>query len=82
MSLTAEFRLRTPQLPLSDVAGAVPNLTVHIEDDEQLQSGPMLFLIRITGPSFDGLDAALEASPLVGKHSLISEVQYLTKLHS
>lgn len=73
MSLTAEFRLHSSQLPLSDVASAMPDLTVQIEDDEQLQSGPLLFLIRVTGPSFDGLDAALEASPLVGNHSLITK---------
>lgn len=74
MGLTAEFRLCSPLLPLIDVASAVPDLTVHIEGDEQLQSGPLLFLLRVTGPSFDGLDAALEKSPLIEKYSLISEV--------
>lgn len=74
MSLTAEYRLRTPYLPLSDVVGAVPDLTIQIEDEEQLQSGPLLFLIRVTGPSFNELDVALDASPLIEKYSLISEV--------
>jgi hypothetical protein len=76
MSLTAEYQLGSPQqpLPLSDVARAVSDLTVQLEGTEQLQSGLMLFLIRVTGPSFDGLDAAFEESPHVGKHSLISEI--------
>jgi predicted DNA binding protein len=74
MSLTAEFRLQSPRLPLIDVAAAVPELTFHLESAEQPRSGPTVFFIRVTGSSFDGVDTALTESSSVEEYFLISEV--------
>lgn len=75
MSLTAEFRLHSPRLPLIDVAEAVPDLTIRLESTEQPQTGPTVFFIRVTGPSFDGIADALTESTSVREHFLISEVE-------
>lgn len=74
MSLTAEFQLRSPRLPLIDVAAAVPGLTFQLESAEQPQSGPLVFFIRVTGSSFDGVDTALTESSFVSEYFLISEI--------
>lgn len=74
MSLTAEFQLQSPRLPLIDVAGAVPDLTFRLQSTEQPQSGPQVFFVRVTGSSFDGVDAALEESSSVSEYFRISEV--------
>ncbi|WP_248904721.1 helix-turn-helix domain-containing protein [Halocatena marina] len=74
MGLTAEFRLQSPRLPLIDVASAVPDLTFRLESTDQPQSGPVVFFIRVTGSSFDGVDAALTDSPSVKEHVRISEI--------
>lgn len=73
MSLTAEYHVRTSQLPLSDVAAAMPTLTVQLEGSEQLHSGSLVLFIRATGLSFDGLDTALADAPIVEDKYLISE---------
>lgn len=53
MSLTAEFQLRSPRLPLIDVAAAMPNLTFQLENTDQSQSGSLVFYIQVTGSSFE-----------------------------
>lgn len=75
MSLTAEFKLRSPRLPLTDVAGAMSDLTFRLESAEQPHSGPVVFFIRVTGPSFEGVDAAFTESTSVSEQFLISEVE-------
>lgn len=74
MSLTAEFQLRSPRLPLIDVAAALPDLTFRLKSENQPQSGPAVFFIQVTGPSFDGVDTALTESGYVSEHFLISEI--------
>lgn len=74
MALTAEFQLRSPELPLVDVAAAVPDLTFQLVDDEQTQSGPAVFFVRATSSSFDGVDAAFSEALSVKEYFLISEV--------
>lgn len=75
MSLTAEYHLHSPRLPLIDVADAVPDLMIRLESTEQPQSGPIVFFIRVTGPSFDGVAGALTESPSVREYFLISEIE-------
>lgn len=75
MALTAEFQLQSPELPLVDVAADVPNLTFELVDDEQTQSGPVVFIIRANGQTFNGLRTALQGSPYVREHTLISDVE-------
>lgn len=74
MALIAEFQLRSPRLPLVDVAAAVPETTLQLEGGEQSGSGSFVFFIRATGSTFNGLDTALEESPLVEEHYRVSEV--------
>lgn len=47
MSLTAEFKLQSPRLPLTDVAATAPDLTFQLESAEQPRSGPVVFFIRV-----------------------------------
>lgn len=75
MGLTAEFQLRSPQLPLTNVAGAMSDLTFRLESAKQPHSGPVVFFVRVSGPSFEGMKAAFTESPSVSEHVLISEVE-------
>ncbi|MFC6964503.1 helix-turn-helix domain-containing protein [Halocatena marina] len=74
MSLTAEFQLLSKELPLVDVATAMSDLSFQLIDEQQTQSGPVIFIIRATGRSFDGMSTALKESPDIREHILISEV--------
>lgn len=74
MALTAEFRLRHPELPLVDVAGSTPDLMFRLIDEEQTQSGPIVFTIRATGSSFQNMHTALRDSLYVEDYTLISEI--------
>lgn len=74
MGLIAEFRLRSPQLPLVDVAAAVPGVTLQLEGGEQSGTGSFVFFIRATGSAFEGLEDAFDESPFVEEQYLISEV--------
>lgn len=75
MSLTAEYKLQSPRLPLIDVAAAVPEVTIQLESAEQPYSGPVVFFIQVRGSSFDGVDTALNESSSINKYFLISEIQ-------
>ena len=75
MSLTAEFQLRSPLLPLTNVAGALSNLTFQLESAEQPQSGPVVFFVRVSGPSFEGVKTAFAESSSISEHVLVSEVE-------
>ncbi|MFH5801138.1 helix-turn-helix domain-containing protein [Haladaptatus sp. CMAA 1911] len=74
MSLTAEFKLQSPQLPLTDVAATAPDLRFQLESAEQPRSGPVVFFIRVTGSSFNGVETALDESASVRESVLISEI--------
>lgn len=74
MSLTAEFQLRSPRLPLTSVAGALSGLTFRLESAEQPQSGPVVFFVRVSGPSFEGVKTALAGSSSISEYVLISDV--------
>lgn len=73
MTLTAEFRLGSYQLPFVGVAAAVPDLTLRLVHGEQPESGPFVFFVRASGSSFDGLEPAFDRSPWIGEHTLITE---------
>lgn len=75
MTLTAEFRLDSYQLPLVDVAAAVPDLTLQLVHSEQPETGPFVFFIRASGSSFDGLEPALDHSPWIGDRVRITETE-------
>lgn len=77
MSLTAEFRLGSHRLPLVDVADAVPDVTLQLENGEQPTSGPFVLFIRATGASFDGIESALDRSPWVQEFFLISDTNMI-----
>lgn len=74
MSLTAEFQLRSPRLPLTNVAGVLADLTLRLESAEQPHSGPVVFFVRVSGPSFEEVQTTFTEASSVSEHVLISEV--------
>ena len=81
MGLTAEFRLLSEKMELTDVVRAVPECTLTIEHDEQTVSGPVVRVIRVTCDSFDAFEAALEDAPDVEEFTLISDVDPVRSYH-
>jgi predicted DNA binding protein len=71
VSLTAEFRLSAPSLPLSGVAEAVPGTGLTIEEMRPNGGGPVLFL-RVEG-DYEGFEAAVERAPDATATAVVTE---------
>ncbi|UPM42371.1 helix-turn-helix domain-containing protein [Halocatena salina] len=75
MGLIAEYQITYQQLPLTDVATAVPGMTIELTVGQPNQAGPPPFVVRATGGAFEELERAFEASAFVRSYSLIARGQ-------
>lgn len=71
MGLIADFRVVSGDLPLVDVAAAVPEATLRVESMQGNPSGPPAFVVSVTGEDLDGVDAAFASATSVTDHSLV-----------
>ena len=72
MGLIADFRVRSADLPLVDVAAAVPDATLTVESMQANPTGPPAFVVSVTGDPA-GVDEAFAAADSVTDHSLVVE---------
>ncbi|RRJ28913.1 helix-turn-helix domain-containing protein [Halocatena pleomorpha] len=72
MGLIAEYQVTYRRLPLTDVATAVPEMTLDLTVGQPNQAGLPPFVTRATGEAFGALERAFEASTFVRSHSLIA----------
>jgi hypothetical protein len=71
MGLIADFRVRSEDLPLVDVAAAVPEATLRVESMQGNPSGPPAFVVSVTGAERGAVDAAFAGATSVRDHSLV-----------
>ncbi|WP_096393170.1 helix-turn-helix domain-containing protein [Halorubrum trapanicum] len=71
MGLIAEFRMTSEQLPLADVAAAIPEATVEFESVQVRPSGAPTFIVRVADAGGDAADAAFAGADSVTDHSLV-----------
>lgn len=79
MGFLAEYELAFDQLPLVDVAAALPEATLTVEVGQPNQGGPPPFVVRATGVSRDALEDAFEASAFVDSYTLIEDAEGTTR---
>jgi hypothetical protein len=72
MALVAEYRLDCGDLPLVDVAAAVPEVTLHVDVGQPNQGGPPPFFVRAIGEAVTDLESAFDESPFVARYARIS----------
>jgi hypothetical protein len=70
MGLIADFRVRSGDLPLVDVAAAVPAATLTVESMQANPTGPPAFVVSVTGDPA-GVDEAFAAGDSITDHSLV-----------
>jgi len=71
MGLIADFRVVSGDLPLVDVAAAVPEATLRVESMQGNPSGPPAFVVSVTGEDPEDLDTAFAGATSVTDHSLV-----------
>ncbi|AFZ74189.1 helix-turn-helix domain-containing protein [Natronobacterium gregoryi] len=82
MVLTAEFRLFSKQHPLISIARAVPECTITIEEEDQADAGPIVFVLRVVCGSFEAFETALEDEDSVTEYALISDEETVRIYHT
>lgn len=72
MGLLAAYELRFRQLPLVDVAAALPDATVTVEVGQPNQAGPPPFDVEVRGADPETVEAALDDSAFVARYSRVA----------
>jgi predicted DNA binding protein len=73
MGLIADFRVVSGDLPLVDVAAAVPEATLRVESMQGNPSGAPAFVVSVTGGDSGSVDAAFAGATSITDHSLVVE---------
>lgn len=73
MGLIAEFRLSSPELPLTDVAAAVPGMHLTLEGGRPEATARPVAFLRARGDAVGTLEAAFESDPFVESYGLVSD---------
>jgi hypothetical protein len=73
MSLTAEFRLSSPDLPFTDVARAVSGIQLRFLHWEGTSRGLAVAILEATGDALAALEDALEGAVSVENAALIND---------
>ena len=71
MSLIAEFDLSSPQLPLTDIAAAVPDLELRVEDVLTTEQARPVLVCWADGEGVDVFKTALETEAAVATHNAL-----------
>lgn len=80
MGLIAEYEVTFADLPLVDVAAALPDTKLRLRVGQPNQAGPPPFVLRASADSYDRLEEAITASGFVDEYALVGR-EYAARLY-